>query len=184
MALEHFNDGPDSAREKLNRIVEDVAALKKLRGDEVFIAVRGGTGNGGYTVALDIDAVLARVPKLPRGGGGAKFYALIGASPSVVSGGANRWQYAWAEAECLGDHWGELADGRSGTTSSDPAYNRFEAINSATGVQGNGVNVADLLGTFAIQPIPDGVVVEMDQINVDGTLYYWFAAMNGVTGGC
>lgn len=66
MALDRFNDGPDSARDKLNRGVDDVAALKKLRGDNVFIEVRGGTGAGGYTVALNIDAVAARLPKAIR----------------------------------------------------------------------------------------------------------------------
>jgi hypothetical protein len=105
----------------------------------------------------------------------------------------NRWKYSWREVEktVVGygtagtGPWTVLSGGREGTSN---AYNYVEAANDATGQQGNGVDVANLLGTFALKAVPNDVIVLLEEINfrVTGTLYteYWFSYENGVDGEC
>ena len=65
MTIERFQGGNQSARDKLNRLVDEHNALAALRGDEQFIVVRKGPG--GTTVSLNIANVLARMPRPPLG---------------------------------------------------------------------------------------------------------------------
>ena len=121
------------------------------------------------------------------------FWAIITGS---AADGTNRWKYAWTEQSktVAGyDGWANKTSGRSGTTSVDPARNTIEDMNDASGVQGNGVDVANLDTadyTFAIQAAPAGVVVWMYIVEipalgeVDASTEYWFSYVNGVDGGC
>src|SRR5690606_20518223 len=59
--IDSFSGGSPSARDKLNALVQQVNFLMQTRGDEQYISVRRGTG--GMTVSLNMDAVLARIPK-------------------------------------------------------------------------------------------------------------------------
>jgi len=112
------------------------------------------------------------------------FWARITGS---TADGDNRWTYSWEEVAKTGagyGGWGALDDGRTGA---DNAYNSIEDMNAATGVQGNGVDVAHLDTddyTFALQPCPTDAVVWMREVKVDGDAEYWFAYENGVDGGC
>lgn len=65
-------------------------------------------------------------------------------------------------------------------------FNRYEDINSSSGVQGTGVNLDNLPGTFAHQPIPIGTPVEVteERVQSTGEIEYWFAPMNGIDGQC
>lgn len=65
--VDHFRGGTLGARTKLNRMVDELNALGKIRGDDLFIVVRR-TANGGLVVGLNIGQVIARIPHL--GGGG------------------------------------------------------------------------------------------------------------------
>jgi hypothetical protein len=68
MPIDPFTGGSESARDKLNELVRQVNALSIIRGDNQFIAVHKGPG--GSTVSLNIDAVVARVPRyVPDGAG-------------------------------------------------------------------------------------------------------------------
>jgi hypothetical protein len=109
------------------------------------------------------------------------FWAKITAS---TADGTNRWKYSWVEvyksaAGYAG--WSTLTGGRSGTTN---ARNSIEDMNSGTDVQGNGVDVANLLGTFALQPCPANCIVRMHQVGFGSTTEYWFSYANGVDGEC
>lgn len=89
----------------------------------------------------------------------------------------NRWRYDFAEitkaAPAYGG-WAPLDGGRTGT-----AHNLAEDGNAETGVLGNGGHTDNLVGTFALQPVPVGRKVMMLPVQLaDGSLEYWF---DGVT---
>jgi hypothetical protein len=189
MPIDRFRGGNPSARDKLNQLVEGANSLSQLRGDEVFIAVRRGPG--GACVALNIDAVLSRVPKLRHGAD--RFWAKITGSAAADSPAQGRWVYAWTEVEKTAagyGGWTAVDGGRSGTTGTDPAYNSIEDANDGTGVQGNGVDVdgADYPAGFAQQPAPANIIVEMVVVSLvveDVPLTeYWFTYEGADDGTC
>ena len=115
----------------------------------------------------------------------------------------NRWKYGWEEVEktVVGypatpgtvSNWTTVSGGRSGTTSTDPAYNALENMNNATDehIEGNGVDPENItaLGTFAMMPCTtdNPVWIHLVTFTVGGTTYteYWFDGYpNGVDGTC
>lgn len=98
-------------------------------------------------------------------------------------GSNKRWTYTFAELSKTSagyGGWTDLTGGRTGN-----AYNLAEDQNGASGLYGNGVNSANLTGTFDLQPIPTGRRVRITPAYVtDGTLEYWFEAENGIDGEC
>jgi len=99
--------------------------------------------------------------------------------------GTNRWKYTFVEVEQTTAEyggWTTLASGRAGT-----ARNLIEDINSAAGVQGNGVDLGHLDTTdytFALQPAPANVIVRMWEVPYGTMTEYWFQYENGVDGTC
>lgn len=98
-----------------------------------------------------------------------------------------QWTYTFVEvypqadpyASASGASFSTVSGGRSGT-----AYNGIEAGNSAT-VHGNGVTFANLTGSFKVQPIKVGDVVEVTaMMDVAGNVKYIISKMNGVDGAC
>ena len=177
MAIPRFHAGEPPSAGKLNRLAEAVEALERLRGDGI-VTVRGGV------VGLNMGVLQERLPQ--RGGAG--FRAKITGN---ASDGANKYVYAWSQVRPATSgyaQWETVTGGLSGTTSTNPARNMLEDMNAATGVQGNGVDVANLdtaTSTFTIQPIPTNAVVPMQEIIAsDGTKTYWFCVPNGVDGSC
>ncbi|MBN2293548.1 MAG: hypothetical protein JXM70_14055 [Pirellulales bacterium] len=84
------------------------------------------------------------------------FKAKITGSTSI---GSNRWSYQWAEqTPNISGTWVTRDGGRT-STSIDVAYNDFEANNTASGVQGCGVNVDNLNTGITLRPIGVGAVV-------------------------
>lgn len=61
MAIDKFQGGNDQLRNKLNQLVDAVNALMNIRGAEPFISVNRGPS--GIVVGLNINQVLARIPK-------------------------------------------------------------------------------------------------------------------------
>ena len=109
----------------------------------------------------------------------------IGASTLV---GDNQWTYEWVEVRKNGPGyagWEIKPEGRT-HVSHGVAYNFAEQMNSASGVQGNGVNVDDLPGTFALQPVPDGrpLLAVILTFAADSTKEVWFDQDNGIGGDC
>lgn len=73
----------------------------------------------------------------------------------------NRWAYTWEEARLAPSGVFEAVPGGLNSASSGEAVNAVEASNTATGVQGNGVDRDNLPLSFAMMPAPAGVVVEL-----------------------
>ncbi len=119
-----------------------------------------------------------------------KFDAMIlNATPSTS--GPNRWDYQFGEVikrQAGYGGWQLRVNGRTGD-----AYNRIEIPNSAIGVQGNGIDLANLPTGFSLQPIATGIVVEMSVVRwvdtdngvvINAGVEYWFSEYNGVDGDC
>ncbi len=65
------------------------------------------------------------------------------------------------------------------------ALNLSEANNSTTGVQGNGVDTANLVGSFEIKEIRGNPVVQLHgPFRVNDVDRWWFSAVNAVDGVC
>ena len=112
-----------------------------------------------------------------------------------ASDGTNRWKYAFSEvykSSAGYGGWATLTGGRSGTTSTGPARNSIEDMNTgaAAHIEGNGVDPANLdpagtgSDTFAIMPCTSGNIVWMREVDRAGTIEYWFSYENGVDGDC
>jgi len=104
--------------------------------------------------------------------------------------GPNKWSYTWAETllktyPADPAEWIEKDPGNSSTTLG-VALNRYEIPNSDTGIQGNGVDVGNLVGTFALRPVATGIVVKIEFVTFsDGSgIQPWFSEPNGVDGQC
>lgn len=101
----------------------------------------------------------------------------------------NRWKYSWVEVELLtaaytgtAVGWATKSGGQSGTNN---AFNEAENMNSLTGIQGDGVDVAHLLGTFALKPVPVNEKITLRRkVAKDGGIAYLFNHENGVDGEC
>lgn len=72
---------------------------------------------------------------------------------------ANKWEYDWAEVE-FDDAGSYTKKGRTSATLGK-AYNRAELGNTGSGTQPDGIDPADLLGTFAKKPIGEGQCVRL-----------------------
>ncbi len=126
------------------------------------------------------------------------FWAKITGNAEADSPAQNRWVYAWEEVyKATSSYGGWLAvdGGRSGTTSTNPARNTIEDMNTASDaasptVQGNGVDIDGTAfpSSFDVIAAPSGVLVKLRLVHftVSGSYHteYWFAYENGIDGGC
>lgn len=138
-------------------------------------------GDNGIVVSQSSKGIkVAYLPPSPRIASDG-FWAKIGTN---AADGTNAWKYAFKEqtkATAGYGGWADLSGGRTGTTGTGPARNTIEDMNDGSGVQGNGVSVANLTGGCAIKPCPSGAIVWMRFVPVaDGTVEPWFEYENGV----
>ena len=145
--IQQFTGGTKEVRDKLNEMVDVCNSVRQVRTDG-FINVQ--QGRSGLLFGLSMNQLLPRIPKPDL-----TFTAKI-LSSSADGAGTNRWTYTFEQVRKTdidynsgAGGWTAASDGYTGT-----AYNFAEVINSASGTQGNGVDVANLLGTFALQPCP------------------------------
>lgn len=100
----------------------------------------------------------------------------------------NRWSYTWEECRLAPSGAFEAVPGGLTSASSGEAINSVEASNTDTGVQGNGVDLENLPLTFALQPAPAGVVVELSgpwpRVSLPLAPWWIFAFENAVDGAC
>jgi len=103
---------------------------------------------------------------------------------SATPNGTNAWSYSWSEADINDGDFTAIVGGKSSSTYGS-AFNLNEAPNSGSGVQGNGIDVANLNG-FEIQPIGVGAVVELHGPHkyTDLSNNWFFSAVNTVDGEC
>ena len=105
---------------------------------------------------------------------------------AATQDGSNfRWTYELTEiAKSIAgyDGWVDVTDGFTATA----AYSMAEDQNGASGTMGNGVDTANLTGTYAVQSIPSGTrVLVWSVVLDDGTAEDWIVGMpNGVDGAC
>lgn len=98
--------------------------------------------------------------------------------------GPNRWAYTWAEATRNGSVYSSDASARNSATHG-LAYNDAEGFNAATGVLGNGRDVATIRPGFALLPIgPVCVELEGPYPGAEGEDAWYFFAVNAVGGTC
>ncbi len=106
-------------------------------------------------------------------------------SSSTVDGANKRWAYSWAQADKQGVGYAGWTAITGGLTGTNNAFNRYEYLNGSTGQYGNGVTQANLKGTMAVKPLPNGWPVLLKPVrNSTHAIEYWFSYANGVDGGC
>lgn len=140
-----------------------------------FVSNQLVEGLGGTQTGLDNAGV-----RYVFGGGPVEIWGQITGNTKDSSN--FRWTYAFAQvtktAAGFGG-WSVLSGGITGN-----CYNTIEDINGASGLFGNGVNSANLLGTYELQPITTGDVVRLTQVDAGGTLEWQFEGWNSVDGQC
>ncbi len=96
-----------------------------------------------------------------------------------------RWRYDWEQVVPDG---GDFEYTAAGYTSSGygQALNRFEAMNGASGLLGNGVDTASLDATsIEPQPSPSGLIVELTwSVGPNGSGRWLFSYATGLNGAC
>lgn len=154
----------------------------------------GGSGSGPQQIASDrgrersqagkqgeTDAGLRHrvdVPTIPEQ---SEIFARITGNTSA---GTNKWTYDWEEVRFESDQPITTGSVRKSSTYGQ-ALNLMELLNDGTGVQGNGVDVANLDGDFEIQPISDRAVVLLKgPYTISGEDRWFFQATNAVDGSC
>jgi len=171
--------------EKAKNILSSIPELpdsepltKFAEGVERELAVTKGQGSGQGESEKRYPRDDGILPSPYRAG----FFARISGN---TADGTNRWYYSFVEVEKTGagyDNWTTQAGGRTGT-----ARNLSEDINDAAGVQGNGVDLANLDTadyTFTIQAVPTNGLVRVWETRTGATTEYWFQYENGVDGTC
>ena len=86
MAIQHFQDGNPSARDKLNQLVDAVNVLSNIRGDERHISVT--KTQAGVVVSLSIEAVRQAVGASSGYGGYGQLHWLKVYKPAASAGDA------------------------------------------------------------------------------------------------
>lgn len=105
---------------------------------------------------------------------------------TLIGGASNRWEYTW-EQVFAGEATGAWTTSTGGRTHSTHglAYNRMETGNTGAGVEGNGVDRANLPVGFSMQAIATGAIVQMHgPFGASGTQWCSFSAVNSDDGAC
>jgi hypothetical protein len=126
---------------------------------------------------------LARLDPISTGVASDGFWAKITGNSSE---GNNQWSYSFEQVVKTSEGYGGWAALDEGITG-EAAYNMTEDINSASGVQGNGIDTSsDFWGdlNFEIQPCPTNTIVWMTAVLVGEDPEYWFSYTNGIDGNC
>ncbi len=153
----------------------------------------GGSGGGGPETASGTRGHEARHPA----SAGAEVVGALSVAPvseffARITGtagvGSNRWSYTWVQA-APEPSTGLWRDAAGGFTSGDygSAYNLAECMNDGAGVEGNGVDRANLPGGWAMKPIPIGSVVKVllaVSAGAAGVKACWFSQVNLDDGQC
>lgn len=79
---------------------------------------------------------------------------------TLVSGGANKWEYDWEEVALEGVGYRKPTGRRTSTTTGIKARNAAEASNDGSGVEGNDIDVDALTGTWALQSVGRSGAIE------------------------
>jgi hypothetical protein len=144
----------------------------RISGERVFVRPHGTvSGNPSYMIVA--------------GAGGDRICFKI--TNAAQDGTNKRWTYTAKRQAKTATGYGGWSN-HAADTADYTLYNSLENMNGATGLYGNGVNSANLTGTFAIQRIPNDAIVWATAVTftTGGTTYteYWFESPNGIDGAC
>ena len=153
--------------------------LAKLAG-----AVPQIRGDGRALVSRSGSQVMVHTPQQPY----PTFPVFFGRVVSSSQVAPNQWTYQ-VEQITKGDAGYAATEPYPGGGYTGTAYNMLELGNTASGLQGNGVNTEDLPEGFSLGPIPSGQwphPVFLWAIAVAGgrTLEMWFSYSNPIVGEC
>ncbi|MGV6814240.1 MAG: hypothetical protein ACWA5W_04420, partial [Phycisphaerales bacterium] len=96
---------------------------------------------------------------------------------------SNKWEYDWSEVRFVDGVPNEAGALRTSVTHGK-ARNTLEMLNTAAGVQGNGIDITTLPGTFALQRVPDSAIVQIAGPFVGSAPLWYFSVANSVDGDC
>jgi hypothetical protein len=154
--------------------VLDYAQAGRAADDIVNGNVIGYAPDGRYIVAVS------------GGGGRVPFWVKITAVEQIST--LKRWTYSGTRQEqtaSVATTDGGWTDSTTDETSYQ-CFNSIEAMNGSSGVYGNGVNSANLIGTFDIIPAPVGAIVLVTPVynQPANTYIHWFQYENAIDGEC
>lgn len=162
------------ASDRYARVVDGSAVLESASvGAVPIVWVQSGTGVKSAVVALFPTIAQLEIEAVITGA-------------TAIAGETGRWAYAWTEVFYSGPDAETFDEARTSEVDG-PAYNRREAGNTASGTQGNGVDRANLVGTFDLVPLGVGAGVRLRgpyYDPVEDENFWLFGATNGVDGVC
>ena len=158
---------------------------KKLTGSDLNEAIRNSSkppvgGPGVAVISSGKDAVIKKAGNEPRRR--VQWFGIVISAALVAPG---QWIYVVRERIKQTPGYGGWIDRPNGREV--PAFALVEDMNDGEGVENHGVDVDNLPGTFATQPLPVGSRVVVTEVRfADGNnLEYWITgSMNGVDGSC
>lgn len=174
--LKRIRKGDEFNPDQVNQLIDAIEELRKVK-------YAGGLESKWTSTGLKVWSTGRGEPGAPDTG----FWARITGHQVQNAGPFFRWKYTFREVQktALGyAGWTIKSDGID-----DDAYNSIEYKNDGTDPLGNGVatgHLAQIDGSYAVQPAPTGVIVYMRPVEVDGqsVTEYWFQYENGVDGVC
>ena len=142
-------------RDEFNALLDYVEAIKPVGGVGVLTTQ---TGNGTAIRVSNDGFAVVRIT-----------------GHTLISGASNKWEYAYCVVV-----FNSTTSAFVDTATTGVCYNLCEVMNSSSGLQGNGVNLSNLTGTFAIIPIPTNSILKMASFGGSN----WVEYQNAVDGAC
>ncbi len=140
MPIPDVKGGAPSGRDKINQSIKQTNQLETLRGDEQFITVRKGPG--GATVALNINNVLARIPKAPLG----LFVVTVLEDGGAAGDASTQCSFTYTVKDILGNTMQKNATGTA-ATGMTPEFNLRSTTGACTKAPDNSEAIAFYDGT-------------------------------------
>ena len=187
VAICHWWDGINEGTDEI-----PVATPVPRKADDVIFICRpaGGTGLTNPETATDPDDPSTELPVIWREiFVEDKRYTLQITGYSAITGQTNKWRYSWVFVRPTRNNQWDIPTDESEQDGSDIsgiyAYNSCEANNSASGMQGDSVNVDLLPPGVNLLPIQGNPVVPAwVETNCDGDAELYFCVPNSITTDC
>lgn len=139
--------------------------------------------DGGVGTATSTGEQWAIVRIGAAGGDGGLWIKITGSS--AIGGRTNAWRYSWVEMRLERDGLFIEAINPRSSSNAGYAYNSIENNNSATGIQGNSVDLSTLPASMQFLPVRGNPVVRAwRQTNCDDQDEWIFSYENTVQGEC
>lgn len=157
-------------------IADDINQLKKT--------VNGLTIHPGGGISVIKNSTGVHIVGQPSVGGSSTDNTFWAKIESYDTYATNQWTYSIRKATHISAGYSGWSGISSGTSITGTAYNTLEIGNSASGVQGCGINVDNLPSGFSLQPIGVNSIHKFYPITVGSGTEWWFSCPNSVDGTC